>query len=460
MTVNNNIKYFNIDADNAKIVVNEKDGMTCKKLNVFLKNHQHTLIRQEDTPTETLELLKSIETKWLANNTGIVNKLCDFSHRILTGKSLSSIRRENLNILSLILRERETIQRHIFNDKKSLNLNAPSDTRLYIVRTDKENKSLEKGTVFNITKEASKKTSKIKSIFYTVSQSLGKGGSGEVNLLKPFREVGKSKAIKIAHADANDFEEAYAKHRALLTDPSTNKIIKVPGLLKAPKVLIELDGRKAIIMSLGEGQPRGCRLPDVAALQTQITNLVTGMDYMHNQKNFAHRDLKSDNLVMKNGNWEIIDFNSMLDLNGTNNDSFVGTAAYTCFNDIAQMPQSKEELEAWYKARDVFALGIALKEILISDKIINDHKVNAKIAESCGRAGLQHLKNMSKEDIILFDTKTLQPAEEDKLGKIIDLLNKMTDNDYKQRPTFSQAKQTLDNLNNYKNITIIKGVVA
>lgn len=104
-----------------------------------------------------------------------------------------------------------------------------------------------------------------------------------------------------------------------------------------------------------------------------VNAILKGMSYLHENKNFLHRDIKPQNILrFKDGNYKLSDFGLVKNLN---KDSLLKTQFGTVMGTEKYMaPEIADGSTEYSKRSDIFSIGVLIEELLgqeyqtISDK--------------------------------------------------------------------------------------------
>lgn len=195
---------------------------------------------------------------------------------------------------------------------------------------------------------------------YTFGKTLGKGAFGDV-VLATHNLTGKvfaAKKIEKRHLIKSDSAKYALTERKILSNCNHPNIVKLVQSFRSPD--------KSTLYYIMELAPNGTLqsvLKEFGTLCKEATvfvvaEIVSALQYLHDQQGVIHRDLKPENILLSGSNHvKISDFGTAKELGQDRNarsDSFVGTAEY-----ISPELLSLEE-RSTSKSADLWALGCIL----------------------------------------------------------------------------------------------------
>jgi len=276
--------------------------------------------------------------------------------------------------------------------------------------------------------------SKLTSAGFQLRKRLGKGGQGTVFEVKRewtdrgVKRVGHY-AIKVTYLDSlkqlyqeyynkvlNDYVKGEPRLTSNLCHPNIISILK-KHVLKTNKYLFVV--MEKAVGCLGEkiDHKTGYTIPQPLRYVIKwTTQCLDAFTYMHHRKRIAHRDFKTDNILLNEFDDALIsDFGFAIRFSGLNSRSRVGTPQY-------QAPEVREG-EAYYPPKtDIFSLGVVIFE-LITGRIITDKRKFPDFA----RHGV--LPSYDK-----FKRLRSRPGRKDTPRVLYDLMAKMLALDQNERP--------------------------
>jgi serine/threonine protein kinase len=180
---------------------------------------------------------------------------------------------------------------------------------------------------------------------YEILSRLGIGGMAVVYAARHLVS-GRTRALKIAHAEPAANEALSNEHQALdrLDHPNIVKVIDISKMIDDRLTLVmERVGGETLRQWLHTHEQR-----DFATMRRIAEDLLAGLDYLE-QRGVTHKDLKPENLLIGDGRLTIIDFS----LAGLPEDApYGGTALYRDPSSIR-----------WSHASDRFAAALCLFEL-------------------------------------------------------------------------------------------------
>ncbi|CAH8619617.1 unnamed protein product [Schistosoma intercalatum] len=199
---------------------------------------------------------------------------------------------------------------------------------------------------------------------YTVIKKLGKGASGKTYLVEDFHESQNCtkvlKALKCIKLDDNSeaVQKDYEKEAHLLSS------LKHPYILCIHESFVDKN-RFCIVSEYCEGGDLTNYLKQVKSKGERISEKIIGKwlvqiilatVYMHKNK-ILHRDLKTSNIFLKNGNIKVGDFGISRSLATTEElaTTFIGTPYY--------MSPEVLKYEGYNNKSDIWSIGIILYEL-------------------------------------------------------------------------------------------------
>ncbi|CAH8660268.1 unnamed protein product [Schistosoma haematobium] len=199
---------------------------------------------------------------------------------------------------------------------------------------------------------------------YTVIKKLGKGASGKTYLVEDFQESQNCtkvlKALKCIKLDDNSeaVQKDYEKEAHLLSS------LKHPYILCIHESFVDKN-RFCIVSEYCEGGDLTNYLKQVKSKGERISEKIIGKwlvqiilatVYIHKNK-ILHRDLKTSNIFLKNGNIKVGDFGISRSLATTEElaTTFIGTPYY--------MSPEVLKYEGYNNKSDIWSIGIILYEL-------------------------------------------------------------------------------------------------
>ncbi len=200
---------------------------------------------------------------------------------------------------------------------------------------------------------------------YEVEQHLGRGGMGDVYLVRD-TVINRKAALKTIRTDTGlDARQVIEMRQRFYREAQTAGKLTHPNIVTVYDVGEDL-GMSYIVMEFVEGntltqlmKKQRLSLPQIKHV---LFNAAIGLDYAH-QNGIFHRDVKPDNImVSKTGVVKVMDFGiaRVLESSLTKTGSVMGTPSYMS---PEQVKGQKVDARS-----DVFALGVILYELLTGKK--------------------------------------------------------------------------------------------
>lgn len=207
---------------------------------------------------------------------------------------------------------------------------------------------------------------------YKVVKKLGEGSFGEVFLVKD--DKGNLFAAKLLQVVDQNSLESIAK------ELSIHKQLKHPNLIEAYKAMhIKEDRSIAVIMEYCEQGTLTSHIGKLKKIETKaalMLEIALGLEYMHNTKSIVHRDLKTDNILIKNSCCKIADYGLSKNIK-----SFAQTKVGTPIYIAPELLLS----DKYDFSVDIWSLGIIFIEILTDKRIIEHLGASLALELPCQR---------------------------------------------------------------------------
>jgi CHASE2 domain-containing sensor protein/predicted Ser/Thr protein kinase len=200
---------------------------------------------------------------------------------------------------------------------------------------------------------------------YAVEKHLGRGGMGDVYLVRDTR-MDRRAALKTIRMDTDlDPKQVIELRQRFYREGKTAGQLTHPNIVTVYDVGEDL-GMSYIVMEYVEGDTLAKLMKAQRLSVPQIKHVVghagTGLDYAH-QNGIFHRDVKPDNImVSKTGVVKMMDFGiaRVVESDLTKTGSVMGTPAYMSPEQV-----SGEKIDG---RSDIFSLGVILYELLTGQK--------------------------------------------------------------------------------------------
>jgi len=200
---------------------------------------------------------------------------------------------------------------------------------------------------------------------YEVEQHLGRGGMGDVYLVRD-TVINRKAALKTIRGDTGfDARQVIEMRQRFYREAQTAGKLAHPNIVTVYDVGEDL-GMSYIVMEFVEGQTltqlmkkQRLSLPQIKHV---VCNAAMGLEYAHDNGVF-HRDVKPDNvMVSKTGVVKVMDFGiaRIVESNLTKTGSVMGTPAYMSPEQV-----HGQKIDA---RSDIFSLGVILYELLTGKK--------------------------------------------------------------------------------------------
>lgn len=307
---------------------------------------------------------------------------------------------------------------------------------------------------------------------YIISKELGQGSFGTAFELREIDEHGKEisltkkKVLKVPHDYKADLEFAkgeitkgMAVGKEQMVHPETGAILaKVPGIMKRYKAQ-ETHSGAAIATHYGKGDleiPFGKEIPPppIKEMFKAFGDLTFGLAHLHrntdNKPGRIHRDIKGANIlrrevtVEKNGIKTTVTEYGLADTDGATkynelHKKMVSTPFYVGKRDQnqEQMIRAKgteEEKIIFYQKGDIRALGITLREFITGK--------SAGLFCNVDNGSLNSPLSLNE----LIENSSYSDQEIQQLEGLCNLVNKMTEGNWRYRPSAEEVVQTLKEL--------------
>jgi serine/threonine protein kinase len=211
-----------------------------------------------------------------------------------------------------------------------------------------------------------------------VPKELGKGGCGKV-YLGTYRQVAGYVAIKelfINHAPAETVKE-FENEAGVMEKLRSDYLVKFYGYTLSPKycLVMEFMPEGSLYDLLHSKKPLDWGIRYQISIQMSL-----GLEYLHD-RNILHRDIKSLNVLLKNGQAKLSDFgHSKIKLasNSSHSISKVGTVRW-------KAPELFERRAKYTDKSDIYSLGMTFWEIASRKIPFSDAEDNSVVSVWVGQ---------------------------------------------------------------------------
>ncbi len=209
---------------------------------------------------------------------------------------------------------------------------------------------------------------------YEVEQHLGRGGMGDVYLVRD-TVINRKAALKTIRGDTGlEAQQVIEMRQRFYREAQTAGKLAHPNIVTVFDVGEDL-GMSYIVMEFVEGNTLTQLMKKQRLSPQQIKHVIfnagLGLDYAH-QNGVFHRDVKPDNImVSKTGLVKVMDFGiaRVVESNLTKTGSIMGTPAY--------MSPEQVHGEKIDSRSDIFSLGVILYELLTGKKPFTGETMSA-----------------------------------------------------------------------------------